>query len=100
MRGYSYESLSPKDRNGELTGGRYLNVASLEYSYKLRPSWRAAVFADSGRSYNDSSEAWNSSLGFGVRWLSPVGQIRVDIAVPVANDENGFRLHIFMGPPL
>ena len=59
-----------------------------------------ALFADSGRAYNDDGEPWNSSLGFGIRWLSPVGQIRVDLAFPVANEETGFRLHIFMGPPL
>ncbi len=100
VRGYSYESLSPKDDNGRLTGGKYLNVASLEYSYKLLPSWRAALFADSGRAFNQDDEPWHSSVGFGVRWLSPVGQIRADLAFPLDKDEGGFRLHIFMGPPL
>ena len=41
------------------------------------------------------------SAGLGLRWLSPVGQIRVDLAVPVRDGENsGFKVHISMGPPL
>lgn len=100
VRGYSYESLSTRDANGQLVGGKYLNVASAEYSYRLLPSWRVALFTDSGRAFNADSEPWFSSVGFGVRWLSPVGQIRADLAFPVGNEESGFRLHIFMGPPL
>lgn len=100
VRGYGFESLSTRDAGGELIGGKYLNVASLEYSLKIRDSWRVALFTDSGRAFNDKDEPWHSSVGFGVRWLSPVGQIRVDLAVPVDDDEDGVRLHVFMGPPL
>lgn len=100
VRGYDFESLSPRDANGELTGGKYLNVASLEYSFKILERWRLAVFTDSGRAFNSKDEPWHSSVGFGVRWLSPVGQIRVDLAAPVNDEKDGVRLHIFMGPPL
>lgn len=100
VRGFDYESLAPKDDNGELIGGRYLNVASLDYSIKVLESWRAAVFVDTGRAFNSDREPWHKSVGIGVRWLSPVGQIRVDLAFPIDEDEDSFRLHIFMGPPL
>jgi translocation and assembly module TamA len=100
VRGYDFESLSPRDANGELTGGKFLNVASLEYSFKILERWRLALFTDSGRAFNSKDEPWHSSVGFGVRWLSPVGQIRVDLAAPIDDDKDGVRLHIFMGPPL
>lgn len=101
VRGFDYESLSSRDANGELTGGRYLNVASLEYSYRFAEHWRAAVFTDAGRAFNETSEPWHQSVGFGVRWLSPVGQIRGDLAFPIDDDrESGWRIHIYMGPPL
>lgn len=100
VRGYDFESLSTKDENGKLIGGRYLNVASAEYSIKVAERWRTAVFTDAGRAFNSADESWHKSVGVGVRWLSPVGQIRVDIAVPVNDTEKGFRLHIFIGPPL
>lgn len=100
VRGYDFESLSTEDSNGELIGGRYLNVASAEYSFKVAERWRAAVFTDTGRAFNDKDEPWHKSVGTGVRWLSPVGQIRVDIAFPIDDETKGWRLHIFIGPPL
>ncbi len=100
VRGYDYESLSTTDSNGELIGGRYLNVASAEYSFKVADRWRTAVFTDTGRAFNTANESWHKSVGAGVRWLSPVGQIRVDLAFPVNDTVKGWRLHIFIGPPL
>jgi len=100
VRGYDFESLAPRDDQNQLIGGKYLNVASVEYSIKVAEQWRAAIFTDSGRAYNQGNEPWHKSVGFGARWLSPVGQIRVDIAFPYRDEEKGWRLHIFMGPPL
>lgn len=100
VRGYDFESLATEDSNGELIGGRYLNVASAEYTFKVAERWRAALFTDTGRAFNQKDEPWHKSVGAGVRWLSPVGQIRVDIAFPIDDETNGWRLHIFIGPPL
>lgn len=100
VRGYDFESISTRNTDGTLRGGRYLNVASLEYSIKVLPQWRVALFSDSGRAFADWDEAWRSSVGVGVRWLSPVGQIRVDLAAQVGDEADGWRIHIFMGPPL
>lgn len=100
VRGYDFESLSSEDSNGELIGGRYLNVGSAEYSFKVADRWRAALFTDAGRAFNQKDEPWHKSAGVGVRWLSPVGQIRVDLAFPIDDETSGWRLHIFIGPPL
>ncbi|HCA00462.1 MAG TPA: hypothetical protein DEO97_18965, partial [Pseudomonas sp.] len=40
-----------------------------------------------------------SAVGVGVRWVSPVGPIRVDLAHPL-DSEGGVRLHFSMGPEL
>jgi translocation and assembly module TamA len=100
VRGFDFESLAPRDADDELIGGKYLNVASVEYSIKVADEWRAAVFTDAGRAFNDRDEPWHQSAGVGARWLSPVGQIRVDVAFPINDEVTGWRLHIFMGPPL
>lgn len=101
VRGFDYESLSPRNDRNERTGGRFLNVASLEYSYRFAEHWRAALFTDAGRAFNHDSDPWHQSVGVGLRWLSPVGQVRVDLAMPIDDDrESGWRLHIFLGPPL
>lgn len=98
VRGYSYNSLGPRNAEGDVEGGKYLNVASLEYSFAIRPSWRLALFFDAGRAYNHNNEDWNKGAGIGVRWISPIGQVKVDIATPVYNnEESGIQLHISMG---
>lgn len=101
VRGYDYRSLSPVSEEGVRQGGQYLNVGSLEYSFRFRPRWRAALFVDTGRAYDDSSARFNTGAGFGVRWLSPIGQVRIDLASPVDNPlQSGWRLHISMGDAL
>lgn len=100
VRGYSFESLAPVDQNGELIGGRYLNTFSLELSHRVLDDWRAAVFADTGRAYNENKHPFSTGVGFGAHWLSPIGQVRLDIAFPLDDEENDYRLHIFMGTAL
>ncbi len=102
VRGYSFESLAPRNENDDLVGGRFLNVGSLELSHRFADAWRGALFVDTGRAYNDSSDNFSTGVGAGVRWLSPIGQIRFDLAFPLDQDENDdkYQIHISMGPPL
>ncbi len=101
IRGYEYHSVATRDDEGELVGGSYLNVASLEFSERITDRWRGAVFADTGRAYNHNDEPFSSSVGLGVRWLSVIGEVRVDLAHPLDNQkETPIRLHLSMGPPL
>lgn len=101
VRGFDFESLGPRDASGQLTGGRHLVVGSIEVSRRILPRWRIAAFTDAGNAFHDRDDEFHQSVGAGVRWLSPVGQIRVDLAVPVHDSrKSGFRIHISMGPPL
>lgn len=101
IRGYDFESLSPRDENGKLIGAQHLAVGSIEISRRILPSWRLAAFVDAGSAFTDENDPFYQSAGVGVRWLSPIGQIRLDLATPVKDGENsGVKLHISMGPPL
>jgi translocation and assembly module TamA len=75
VRGYGYETLSPKDSEEVGVGGRYLMVGSLEYQYEFADKWRAAVFVDEGNAVNDLSDALATGAGLGIRWISPVGPL-------------------------
>jgi len=100
IRGYDFRSLGPLDENGEVRGGKQLVVGSLEYDYLVRNNWRVAVFADSGNAFSAKNDLeLEHSVGLGLRWLSPIGPVRVDLAHPINADES-FRLHITMGPDL
>lgn len=101
VRGFDFESLAPKDEDGDLIGGRYLNVAGLEYRWRWRERWFLALFSDIGRAYNYSSDSFHQGAGFGVHWQSPVGPIRFDLATPIDDAEHdGWRIHLTMGTAL
>jgi translocation and assembly module TamA len=98
VRGYRYNSLAPEDENGELIGGQFLNVFSVEYRYALTQEWRLATFADTGRTYISSHDPFHSGAGLGLRWILPIGEISFDIAKPVTGeDKSSPRLHVYMG---
>lgn len=104
IRGYNTDSLGPT-YGGEnfLVGGDALAVGSAEYNYKFRPSFRGAVFTDFGNAYDTTGEYDNAtavSIGTGIRWQSPIGLVRLDVAKGLTGDNNDVRLHFFIGSPL
>lgn len=96
IRGYDLDALGPTDSEGEVRGGRHLAVASIELERAVRENWSLAVFADSGAAFNNTSDPLSSGVGVGVRWLSPVGAVRVDLAHPLDGGPS-LRVHIGVG---
>lgn len=100
VRGYDYQTLSPENSDGDRIGGRYMVAGSVEYQYSIAEKWRVATFIDKGNSFNDLKFAdLKTGIGVGVRWVSPVGPIRLDLAHAM-DDDGGVRLHFSMGPEL
>ncbi|OEC60489.1 hypothetical protein A9G05_06680 [Pseudomonas sp. ENNP23] len=99
VRGYDYQTLSPEDRQGNKVGGRYMVVGSAEYQYPVAERWRIAAFVDRGNAVNNLKDKLKTGAGIGVRWVSPVGPIRLDLAKAL-DDPGGFRIHFSMGPEL
>jgi len=100
VRGYRYNSLGPTDTNGTVIGGKSLLVGSLEYEQRITGNWSAALFHDVGNALNDFSDPLQKGVGLGLRYRTPVGQIRVDVAQARSNPEHPLRLHISIGPDL
>ncbi|MFC0268405.1 autotransporter assembly complex protein TamA [Kushneria aurantia] len=99
VRGYDYETIAPRNDDGELLGGEQLLVTSLEYQRRVTGDWWGATFFDAGNAFNDwGPDELKKSFGAGVRWISPVGPIRLDIAHPLDDDDNAFRIHFGIGP--
>lgn len=100
IRGFDYQTLGPVDTAGAVTGGRSLLVGSIEADFALSKHWHPAVFIDAGNAFNDFDAAnLRTSAGMGIRWRSPLGPIRIDLARPIDADRN-WRLHLSMGPDL
>ncbi|MCG9510516.1 autotransporter assembly complex protein TamA [Acinetobacter pittii] len=100
IRGFDYKSLSP-EVDGYKIGGQALAVGSLEYNYQFKDGWRAAIFSDFGNAYDkDFSNPAAYSVGVGIRWKSPIGPIRLDVASGISDENHPIRLHFFIGPQL
>lgn len=100
VRGFAYQSLGPTDDQGNVIGGRDLLVGSVEYDHPISKKWSVAVFTDAGNAFNDfSNYDIEHSAGFGVRWHSPLGPIRIDLARGLKAGQS-WRLHLSMGPDL
>ncbi|OOS23523.1 autotransporter assembly complex protein TamA [Moraxella pluranimalium] len=100
IRGYNYNSLSPTSSTGYLLGGQALAVGSLEYNYEVMKDLRLAVFTDVGNAYDKNfNNDTKIGAGVGVRWASPVGQLRVDVATGVKEEGTPIKLHFFIGSP-
>ena len=100
VRGYEYESLGPTDAAGDVIGGSHLLTGSLEIDRLVRPQWAIAAFVDSGSAFNDSDIEFSTGAGLGIRWYSPIGPVRLDIAHPLDDPDEDFRIHLSLGPDL
>ena len=101
VRGYGYQTLSPEDSDKTRVGGRFLMVGSVEYQYEFMDRWRAAAFMDRGNALDDLSDKLATGAGIGIRWISPVGPLRFDIAKGLDPEFGGdWRVHFSMGPEL
>lgn len=98
VRGYSYQSIGPRNAKGLVVGGRYLKVASVEYDFPIVGNWGVAGFFDAGDASDKLDMVWNKGIGVGFRYHTPVGAIRVDIAHPISHPElSYYHLHISIG---
>lgn len=97
LRGFGYKEIGT--REGQLLGGKHLVVASAEFEHMFTPVWGAALFVDAGDAFDDHFDT-HVGIGAGLRWRSPVGPVRVDIARGVSEPDPGLRLHISVGPDL
>jgi len=100
VRGYDFETIGPVDADGNVTGGNNLAVFSLEYDRLISKSWSVAAFVDTGSAFNDFDVDFKTGAGIGIRWYSPLGPIRVDVAHPLGESDRSTRLHITLGPDL
>ncbi len=102
IRGYDIDSLGPVDSSGQVIGGTRLGIISAEIDYYFTERWGFAAFIDSGNAFggDGSSTGLQTGVGIGARWRSPIGPIRVDLAHPLDDTSNDFRLHLRIGPDL
>lgn len=98
VRGYGYRSLGPLD-SADVRSARVLFTSSVELARVIAKRWPSlwgAGFIDAGQ----AADHWRElrpvvGFGLGLRWRSPVGPLRFDLAYGEAISKA--RLHVNLG---
>ena len=104
VRGQPFESLGvsviPGPEGPVETGGMSVANLSGEVRVQVREKIGVVAFADAGRVWAESSFGgetdWHAGAGVGVRYKTPIGPIRLDIAGPVGGD-TGEGVQFYLG---
>jgi outer membrane translocation and assembly module TamA len=103
LRVFGYYGSSVTFELKKRKGQRDLLIAnvtpgSLEYQYQVYSNWWGAVFADTGLAANSyTATELRYGAGVGVRWASPVGAIKFDIATPIRDKDNSKNIQFYIG---
>ena len=86
IRGYAYQSVGPKFvTDGTPIGGTAITAGSVELRQRFGTNFGAAAFVDAGQvsaSLKAVPDEFRIGVGLGLRYYTPIGPIRLDVAVP------------------
>lgn len=100
IRGYEWREVGPRVQTGGGTysvGAKNVLTASVEYERYFLGDWGAAVFVDTGSAFDGRRPDWHTGVGAGVRWKSPVGPLRLDIARGLDDPDSPFTVGLSIG---
>ncbi|CAA9256938.1 MAG: Outer membrane component of TAM transport system [uncultured Acetobacteraceae bacterium] len=102
VRGYDYQSIGPRDERNRPSGGGSLVEASVEWRQRVWGDIGAVAFVDAGSVGSSSAPEFSNlrvGAGLGVRYHTPIGPIRADVAVPLVKqrDSSNFGLYVGIG---
>ncbi|MEF3254790.1 MAG: outer membrane protein assembly factor BamA [Deferribacterales bacterium] len=98
VRGYKYGDISPKDENGYAYGGdKYVQFnAEITFPISEENKFKGVIFFDAGQVYDNGVSYFSGELaksyGFGFRWFSPIGPLRLEYGrklKPEPGEKNG-----------
>ncbi len=100
VRGYGFQDISPRDSDGELLGGRSYVLASAEVRVNVTETIGIVPFLDVGTVSRDALPDFSdirAGAGVGLRYATPFGPIRLDVAVPLHRYDAGDSFGIYAG---
>jgi translocation and assembly module TamA len=100
VRGFKYQSIGPLFPNNDPIGGTAIDAGTVEFRQRLFGDFGAVAFVDAGQVSAQNtpfSGTLRVGLGAGVRYYTPIGPVRLDVAVPANKPPGGDRFEIYLG---
>ena len=104
VRGYEFQSIGPLDSKDDPIGGRSVVEVNAEARIKVIDQIGVVPFVDGGQVYDEiypqvTSGDLQWAGGLGLRYYSPVGPIRLDVAFPINPRpvDDSFQFYIAIG---
>lgn len=112
LRGFKFRRVGARvptdDGDFVIIGGSQELLLSAEYIVPLvkQINVKGVLFVDIGNAYNDGekisfdSQDIRRDVGFGFRWLSPLGPLKLDVGFPIGDrlaDEDSFEIQFTVG---
>jgi len=103
LRGYKYKTVSPLDSNNKPTGGRSKLLANLELRQMVSKNISTVLFLDAGNVFEESTPRLDQKIlkswGLGMRYHSPMGPVRFDLAYPLdrRSIDNSYQIYVSIG---
>ncbi|MDW8002039.1 MAG: outer membrane protein assembly factor BamA [Deltaproteobacteria bacterium] len=99
IRGFRYGEAGPKDEEGEVIGGTKKIVFNAEWIFPIfKPAGiKGVVFFDCGHAFDKTKgffQDYRFGSGFGIRWLSPLGPMRLELGYNLS-PRKGERRSVF-----
>ncbi len=99
VRGYEWRDISPRedptDPDSDKIGGDKMVQFNVEFLFPLirEAGVKGVLFYDAGNAYDDEENMdlgqLRQSVGYGIRWYSPVGPIRLEYGYILETDDRG-----------
>nr|WP_235528312.1 BamA/TamA family outer membrane protein [Sphingomonas sp. Leaf231] len=99
VRGYSFQSIGPRDVNNDPIGGRSLAEFAIEARVKAFGNFGVVPFLDGGNISTGELPSFSRlryGAGIGVRYYSNFGPIRVDLGTPINPQPGDSRIAVYV----
>ncbi len=103
IRGYALQSVGPLAPDGTPLGGLSLVELGAEIRIKFTETLGGVVFIEGGNVYEDATPDFSRSLrwaaGFGARYFTAVGPLRLDFGFPLDRrpSDDSFQFYVSIG---
>jgi translocation and assembly module TamA len=100
VRGFKYQSIGPLFPDNNPIGGTSIDAGTVEFRQRLFGDFGVATFADAGQVSADNAPFGGTlrvGMGVGLRYYTPIGPVRLDVAVPLNRPPGGDRFEVYLG---